>query len=46
MKCDSLSLDLALLNINLVTAKDDGNVLADADEIALEWAISLGRAEN
>lgn len=34
MECDGLGLDLALLDINLVAAKDDGNVLANADEVA------------
>lgn len=31
---DGLGLDLALLDVDLVTAEDDGDVLADADEIA------------
>ena len=30
---DSLGLDLALLHIDLVTAENDGNVLANSDEI-------------
>lgn len=30
---DGLGLDLALLNIDLVTAEDDGDVLADTDEV-------------
>ncbi len=30
---DSLGLDLTLLHINLVTAEDNGDVLADTDEI-------------
>jgi hypothetical protein len=30
---DGLGLDLALLNINLVTAEDNGDVLADTDEV-------------
>lgn len=33
MEGDSLGLDLALLDINLVAAEDDGDVLADADEV-------------
>ena len=31
---DGLGLDLSLLHIDLVTAENDGNVLADTDEIA------------
>lgn len=30
---DGLGLDLALLDIDLVTAENDGNVLTDTDEI-------------
>ena len=30
---DGLRLDLALLDVDLVTAKDDGDVLADTDEV-------------
>lgn len=30
---DGLGLDLALLHVNLVAAQDNGNVLADTDEI-------------
>ena len=33
MEGDGLGLDLALLHIDLVTAENDGNVLADTDEI-------------
>lgn len=32
---DGLGLDLALLNIDLVTAENDGDVLADTDEITV-----------
>lgn len=34
MEGDGLGLDLALLDINLVTGKNDGDVLANADKIA------------
>jgi hypothetical protein len=34
MESDGLGLDLALLYIDLVTAKNDWDVFADADEIA------------
>lgn len=34
MESDGLSLDLALLDVDLVAAEDDGDVLADADEVA------------
>jgi hypothetical protein len=34
VECDGLGLDLALLDVDLVTAEDDGDVLADTDEIA------------
>jgi hypothetical protein len=33
---DGLGLDLALLDVDLVAAKDDGDVLADTDEITWE----------
>ena len=33
VESDSLSLDLALLHVNLVTAKDDRDVLANTDEV-------------
>ena len=33
MEGDGLGLHLALLNVDLVAAKNDGNVLADTDEI-------------
>ena len=34
MECDGLGLDLALLHVDLVTAEDDGDVLAHTDKIA------------
>lgn len=33
MEGDGLGLDLSLLDVDLVTAQDNGDVLADADEI-------------
>ena len=33
MESDLLCLNLAVLNINLVTNKDNGNILANTDEI-------------
>ena len=33
VECDRLGLDLALLHIDLVTAQNNGNVLADTDEV-------------
>jgi hypothetical protein len=33
VESDGLGLDLALLDVDLVTAQDNGDVLADADEI-------------
>ena len=33
VKGDRLGLDLSLLDINLVTSQDDGNVLADTDQV-------------
>lgn len=33
MEGDGLGLDLALLHIDLVTAKHDGDILADTDEV-------------
>lgn len=33
MEGDGLGLHLALLNIDLVTAENDGDVLADTDEV-------------
>lgn len=37
MEGDGLGLDLALLHIDLVTAQDDGDVLANTDEVT--WII-------
>lgn len=34
MEGDRLGLDLALLDVDLVTAEDDGDVLTDTDEVA------------
>ena len=34
MEGDGLGLDLALLHVDLVTGENDGDVLADTDEIA------------
>jgi hypothetical protein len=40
---DGLGLDLALLHVNLVAAQDNGNVLADTDEITETfWDVLLG----
>ena len=33
MECDGLGLHLALLNVDLVAAENDRNVLADSGEI-------------
>lgn len=33
MEGNSLGLDLSLLDVDLVTAQDNGDVFADADEI-------------
>ncbi len=33
VESDCLSLHLSLLDINLVTSEDDGDILADADQI-------------
>lgn len=40
MEGDGLGLDLALLDIDLVTAENDGDVLADTDEITYSYWIS------
>ena len=37
MECDGLGLHLALLYVDFVTAKDDGNVLANTDEVT--WVV-------
>lgn len=34
MECDGLGLDLALLDVDLVTAENDRDVLADSDQVA------------
>lgn len=34
---DGLGLDLALLHVDLVTSEDDGDVLADTDEVTLSF---------
>jgi hypothetical protein len=39
---DGLGLDLALLDINLVTGENDGDVLADTDEITCGWVVLAG----
>jgi hypothetical protein len=39
---DSLGLDLALLDIDLVTSENDGDVLADTDKITCEWGVLAG----
>ena len=33
MESDGLGLDLALLHVDLVAAEDDGDVLADTDQV-------------
>lgn len=38
---DGLGLDLALLHIDLVTAENNGDVLADTDEITCLQSISI-----
>jgi len=35
VECDSLGLHLSLLNIDLVASKNDGNVLANTDQVAM-----------
>lgn len=40
MEGDGLGLHLALLDVDLVAAEDDGDVLADADQIA--WSLLAG----
>ena len=39
---DGLGLDLALLDIDLVTGENDGDVLADTDEITCKWGVLAG----
>lgn len=41
MERDGLSLDLALLHINLVTTQHDRDVLADTDEVT--WSTSVSK---
>jgi hypothetical protein len=36
VESDGLGLDLALLDVDLVTAQDDGDILADTDEVTFE----------
>lgn len=36
VECDGLGLDLALFDIDLVTAKNDGDVLADSDQVTYQ----------
>lgn len=36
MEGDRLGLDLALLDVDLVTAEDDGDVLTDTDEVTYD----------
>ena len=42
MEGDGLGLDLALLDIDLVTAENDGDVLADTDKITCRWGALAG----
>lgn len=35
VECDGLGLDLALLDVDLVTAENDGDVLADSDQVTM-----------
>lgn len=42
MEGDGLGLDLALLDIDLVTGENNGDVLADTDEITCEWGVLVG----
>ena len=37
VESDGLGLDLALLHVDLVTSEDDGDVLADTDEVTLSF---------
>lgn len=39
MEGDGLGLDLAFLHIDLVTAQNDGDVLADTDEVTCLYQI-------
>jgi hypothetical protein len=41
MECNGLCLDLAFLHINLVAAKDDGNILAHSNKIACIGSVKL-----
>lgn len=36
VECDGLGLDLALLHIDLVAAKNNGDILADTDQVTWE----------
>ena len=40
---DGLGLHLPLLHIDLVTAEDNGDVLADTDQITYSTSMSLGK---
>lgn len=46
MEGDGLCLDFALLHIDLVTAEDDGNVLADTDEVACDRLVRIPQGAN
>lgn len=39
---DGLGLDLALLDIDLVAAENNGDVLADTDEVTYGWGMLAG----
>ena len=43
MECDGLGLDLTLLHVDLVTAQNNGDVLADTDQITYSTSMSLGK---
>lgn len=40
MEGDGLGLDLSLLDVDLVAAQNNGDVLADTDEITCKWYVS------
>lgn len=41
VECDGLGLDLALLDVDLVSGQNDGNVLADTDQVTCSLLVNL-----
>jgi hypothetical protein len=41
VESDGLGLHLSLLHVNLVSGEDDGDILADTDQVTLSWSVNI-----